>query len=203
MGCWCFTKNHIKIRSGLSYFIQDFIDHTPNASDSLWGKKKNRRFNANPWNTPSRSWSFLVMVPIKSDLLKWGFMGKDSSSVKWDLPIITIILTFTSTLTHYRKWKPPTCLLHVTPAASKTFQTNLLVSMDKNNSKVGRDQLAPSGNLDIVTLRDIVNMDWDGGICSYPMLLHQADEFCLCQVVWWWGLSLSQLSLGTGKRNQR
>ncbi len=37
---------------------------------------------------------------------------------------------------------------------------------------------------------DVVDVDSDGGVCADAVLLHEADQLALCQVVWWGCLAL-------------
>ena len=37
---------------------------------------------------------------------------------------------------------------------------------------------------------DVVDVDSDGGVCANAVLLHEANQLALCQVVWWGCLAL-------------
>ena len=47
--------------------------------------------------------------------------------------------------------------------------------MDQNNSKVGRSEFSPLSDGDIVSLRNVVNMDRNAGISANSMLFHEGD----------------------------
>lgn len=67
--------------------------------------------------------------------------------------------------------------------------------MNQNNAKRCGLQLAASDDVDVITFTDVVDVNWDAGISTNAMLLHQGDELTLRQVVWGTRLLLHQLHL--------
>jgi hypothetical protein len=73
--------------------------------------------------------------------------------------------------------------------------TDLLISMYKDYSQRCGLQFTASNDIDIISFTYIIDMDRDTGICTYPMFLHQRDQFTLCQIIWWTGLSFYKFGL--------
>lgn len=69
--------------------------------------------------------------------------------------------------------------------------------MNEYNTKICRNKSSScSRNLHIVSLADVVDVSGDRGICANTIVLHQANEFSLCQIVGWACLSFCQIDRG-------
>lgn len=73
---------------------------------------------------------------------------------------------------------------------STKFRVNELVAPDKGYAQLSWHN--PSARLycDIVSLANVVDVDWNGCICPNAILLHLRDQLTLCKIVWCGGLAL-------------
>jgi len=75
--------------------------------------------------------------------------------------------------------------------------TDLLISVDKNDSEGCRLESPAARHCDVVAFTDVVDVNWDASVGANSMFLHQWNELSLREVVRRAGLLLNQLQLHT------
>ena len=91
--------------------------------------------------------------------------------------------------------KQDSCFLSIDASDTTILHTYLLIAMNQHNAQRSRLQLPASNDIDVVPLTNVVDVDGDGGVGADAVLLHQADQFTLSQVVWWARLTFYKLHL--------
>ena len=62
--------------------------------------------------------------------------------------------------------------------------------MNQDNSQRGRHQFSSCSDIDVVSLANVVDVNWNGGVSANSMFFHQGNQIGFGEVVWWTGLFL-------------